>query len=143
MTEKEILELKNNSLLKLLCEATGVSLDDCIAEMNKQCKEEESLKEQSNQIDDEPTYPLSIAELKQLIYTIQEYYRDSYKFKDIGIDIQGVKLWDKSLCIIESLLEIIFDENIASNIIDQCSYVSKDPDTIVYNIVDFINTRND
>lgn len=142
MTKEEINMLKKDPMAHLLSIISGTSVDEVVKKFEEETNSESIIT--SDVSDDcEVTDPLNVAEFKQLIYRIQDYFRSSYKYHDVGINLEQNELWNKSLSIIEDLLEIIFDEEIASSIISECSDVSKDPDTCAYNVIDFINTCNE
>lgn len=143
MTQKEIEELRKDPIAQILSSISGIPIEDLIKEFEKEMQEKSKCTKDEVIPDCEPTYPFSIGEFKQLIYCIQDIYREENKLTELGVGVRNMIIWAKTMSLIEDLLEIIFDEDIANIIIDDSSHINEDPDNIVYNIIDHINTRND
>jgi hypothetical protein len=142
MTQEELNNIKNSSFIELLSDIMGMSVDEILNIYKQEFKSNTT--ESDKEVDDtEPTFPLNVPELKQLVYNIQDIYRDIEKYKTVGIDLMQTELCSKVLSMIEDLLEIIFDPDIAILIMDASTDILKDPDDIVYDIIDYINTHDE
>ena len=137
MTKEEINAIKNNPLLEMLSSITGYSIDELI----KECEAENSAKNNKSK-DLETTYPLDVAELKQLVYSVQSLYLELEKLNNLGINIWNSIIGVKIEQLIVMLVDYLYDSEFSDLFIKNIKYgLDKDPDELVYNLIDYLNAR--
>lgn len=137
MTKEEINAIKNNPLFEMLSSITGYSIDELI----KEFEAENSAKNNKSE-DLETTYPLDVAELKQLVYSVQSLYLELEKLNNLGINIWNSIIGVKIEQLIVMLVDYLYDSEFSDLFIKNIKYgLDKDPDELVYNLIDYLNAR--
>ena len=137
MTKEEINAIKNNPLFEMLSSITGYSIDELIKEF-----EAENSAKNNKSKDLETTYPLDVAELKQLVYSVQSLYLELEKLNNLGINIWNSIIGVKIEQLIVMLVDYLYDSEFSDLCIKNIKYgLDKDPDELVYNLIDYLNAR--
>ena len=137
MTKEEINAIKNNPLFEMLSSITGYSIDELIKEF-----EAENSAKNNKSKDLETTYPLDVAELKQLVYSVQSLYLELEKLNNLGINIWNSIIGVKIEQLIVMLIDYLYDSEFSDIFIKNIKYgLDKDPDELVYNLIDYLNAR--
>lgn len=137
MTQKEIEELRKDPMAQILSSISGIPIDELI----KEFEAENSAKNNKSE-DLETTYPLDVAELKQLVYSVQSLYLELEKLNNLGINIWNSIIGVKIEQLIVMLIDYLYDSEFSDLFIKNIKYgLDKDPDELVYNLIDYLNSR--
>lgn len=137
MNNEEINKLKEDPIVQLLSAISGISVDEIL----EKYQEETNKVNDTIEEDENVTYPYSVAEFKQVVYKLQDIFREANKYRQIGFNIEQNELWCKTMSFIEDLLETIFDEKYANVILDKTFDITRDPDEIAYDLIDYLNNE--
>ena len=132
-------EFNNTDFIKLFASILNVPVEELLKEINTPTEELLKGTNTANNVeDDDQLYPLSVGEFKQLIYDLQNIYIEANKYGDLGIKLNETGIGQAVLRFIEYLLSIIFNDEFAREILTRI-VPNKDPDEIVYDLIDYLN----
>ena len=143
MTQKEIEELRKEPMAQILSSISGIPIDDLIKEFEKEMQEKSKRTKDEVIPDYEATDPLDVAEFKQLVYLVTDLYHEMDKFTPLGIDVWNSIVGIKLVQLLGNLIEYLYDFDFANMFMSEILEQDKDPDQIAYDLIDYLNTRND
>ena len=143
MTQKEIEELRKEPMAQILSSISGIPIDDLIKEFEKEMQEKSKCTKDEVIPDYETTDPLDVAEFKQLVYLVTDLYHEMDKFTSLGIDVWNSIVGIKLVQLLGNLIEYLYDFDFANMFMSEILEQDKDPDQIAYDLIDYLNTRND
>lgn len=90
----------------------------------------------------EPTYPLSVAELKSIGYLMSALEKEVEKFDEVGIDMESTPLYSAVMRLIKTLIGFIIDDDFSEIFMDNPWGDCEDIDGLIYNLIDYLNLRD-